>query len=411
MIRPSAYSRRFTVRAWAIVLVMLVIVPRVASSETAGSKTLKDVVAEIADLVSDAAKSQNQATIRVTGFINPFDSKKGAGPGIRGLLIASLKERGIESRDDGASLALTGNYTASKGTDGKSPDEFPVAKIDYKLATESGKILLNSEAAVKGESPGYVTDVASVTEMAGSNVAVNPSKPQEATKKIVESLPSLEKTSTVVIEGTKVRPEKGSKFAVEILKAKLTAKKEAPPEDQFTPVMPTLRSGVPYVALEKDEVYLVRICNEQDFDVAAALSIDGLDMFHFSKEQKDRSRFWIFYKKTAPYSLVGWHIAGSEFNSFLIGEYSKEAAGKQIMDESKLSQISVEFRAAWQDEKDMPADEPKKGASLAVPFTVHDGPKRKKENKLVSTNIGEFRARVTIRYDHDYPDLPEKPSK
>jgi hypothetical protein len=296
--------------------------------------------------------------------------------------------------------------------------------IDYELSALSDKLLLPSEKCASLSapptevvSPAEVTDPLSVARVVGPNLEVKPSDPRQLEKELVEAIKSPSKSPEPVdVDGTMVRPRKGSKFAVEILTATPSKVREAPPDDAYKPVPPMLREGLPYVLIPEGNCYAVKIYNDNDFHVAAAIAIDGLDLFHFSKEKN--MNYWIFgQKQVSPasddsiksaYAVFGFHREGQQFDRFLVGEYSKDPDAKLLVDDdSKLSQITVEFHAAWSRDSEMPADERTKdeGTDQSIPGTSR-GSGEKHAIRTVSLNVGKLRAMVTIRYEHGPPDLP-----
>lgn len=364
--------------------------------------SLDQGIADIVKQVVKIAEIQDQKTIRVSGFNNPFDSEKTAGAGIRGRLINKLKEQGIKHQER-ALLALTGEFQVAAAEiegDGGN-DKVPAAKIGYKLTNRAGTVLLDSEKSVKGESSAYVTDKADVAMLAGLIVEVDPKDTKKANEEINKALESDAKTTTVVIDGTMIRPQKDSKFAVEIFKAKLVDQKAS--LEKYQAVQPGLRDGVPYVDISAGEVYAVNICNENDFEVAAKLTVDGLSMFQFSSERARCTDFWIF-EPNQSYPLVGWHRSGDDFDSFLVSEYSKAEVGKSISDDSKFGQITVEFHRAFKSMDEMPEGE--RGNRTALQ-TTH-GPPLTFAKKAIKRFTGKFRAAVTVHYDRSFPDLPKE---
>ena len=103
----------------------------------------------------------------------------------------------------------------------------------------------------------------------GGNLEVDTKSYKQARAKINEAIENNAKTTTLFIQERKIRPKKGSKFAVEILKATLVRPDQATTLDQYKPAQPVLRGGVPYVDIDDGEVYAVKIYNENDFEIAA----------------------------------------------------------------------------------------------------------------------------------------------
>jgi hypothetical protein len=386
----------------------------IARADADRDPTLEDVLHEIAGVVAPRIKAEKQSAVRVKGFDDDFDDEKREGAKIRDLLIKELTALNIEVRGK-ASLLLSGTYSAAATTFEGENKEFPGAVIHFKLTLQGNDDpLIDTSRKASKIKPGQVTDPISVAKMVGVNLETKPNDPEKTKEKVLEAVKSPSKSSSGIdVDGTKVRPEKGSKFAVEILVAMPEKTGVVPPASAFAPVRPALRDGVPYVRIQKGGIYRVNIYNENDFAVVGALSIDGLDMFRFSEDHGKRSRFW-FFGKGQSYPLVGWHRAGDHYDSFLVGEFVKGQSELLADNEATLSKIEVEFCAAWTNDAEIPDDEltpaekadRTKRTNKGVPFTLRGADTQLKTTN-VKANIGKTRALVTIRYD-DYPDLPKK---
>lgn len=181
----------------------------------------------------------------------------------------------------------------------------------------------------------------------------------------------------------------------------------AAPHPLFTATIDA-RTGLPFVKLERDEYYEVRLINKAPFESAATLAIDGLDQFVFSDDkdpntgevQRDPKTgqpvFTFRLIKPGKSTVVrGWYRHSKQADSFVITEYAKTAAAK-LHSTAKLGTITVQFRAAWEKDADRPADET--GGDKGSGDGTGQGPPVAQDLKTVQRHVGVLRATVPIRY-------------
>jgi hypothetical protein len=112
------------------------------------------------------------------------------------------------------------------------------------------------------------------------------------------------------------------------------------------------KEGLAFVDIQEDEEYEVVIHNRSSRPVAVALSIDGLDVFHFSKERsaKGTPAFTHFLVEgNQSFSIVGWHHtadprATDNALSFLVTAYGQGAVSKAgIPSRGRIGVIHAQF--------------------------------------------------------------------
>lgn len=182
------------------------------------------------------------------------------------------------------------------------------------------------------------------------------------------------------LDEAKIRAEKGSPFAIEVLVGRQVRR-------------PSVVGMHAYVGLAKDDVYQVNLINDAEFEVAVDLRIDGLSMFRFSEAKGLR------YMIVPPKSSVlikGWHSSFSRAREFKITEYPDSAAAGVGQPVGDTGVITATFHAAWTGTppKGEPG-RPKNGSPLATGF----GNPVDSDTKPVKRNIGVVRASVVVRYD------------
>ncbi len=95
-----------------------------------------------------------------------------------------------------------------------------------------------------------------------------------------------------------------------------------------------------FVPLQRDDVFAIRLINDNDYAVAAVLSIDGLNVFSFS-ENKNYTHFII--KPNEQLTVPGWHRTNQKSDEFLITELAKGAAA-ELKSKAPVGTITVLFQ-------------------------------------------------------------------
>jgi hypothetical protein len=171
------------------------------------------------------------------------------------------------------------------------------------------------------------------------------------------------------------------------------------------------RNGLgPFIELNPSEVYAVRIINNSEHDVAVTLTIDGLNIFAFSKDPDYRRLGKVLIPRRSSHAVImGWHHFDGKGGSseFTIAEYAKNRADQLGIGQQQVGTVTVVFALAWRDDKERPADEPPAGG--APRGSVMTEPGKQTDNTFVKTvtYIGVPRAVISVRYDKAPPkDLP-----
>ncbi|HEX4591410.1 MAG TPA: hypothetical protein VH120_15855, partial [Gemmataceae bacterium] len=197
------------------------------------------------------------------------------------------------------------------------------------------------------------------------------------------------------ISGTLVSADPECQFAVEVRVRPLNHGGR-PAE----PRTPSLENGLPFVRIDKGELYEVRVVNNSPHEVAASLTIDGIDQFTFSDDRKpDGSpKFSVFVidpakdGKPGEVLIPGWHKTADpkrkdNFLSFLVTEYGKGAASKfPTQAIGKVGTITVGFARSY-----APGS---RGAGAETGF----GPSVEVTQEPVTRDLDVPFAFVTVRY-------------
>jgi hypothetical protein len=174
----------------------------------------------------------------------------------------------------------------------------------------------------------------------------------------------------------------------------------------------TDEKGQAFVRIDRDELYEVVVHNKSDREVAVALTIDGLDVFHFSKDRVretkeqangsqlvvDRPRFTHFIvAKNSSATIVGWHhsLQGertadgkiANYLSFLVTAHGQGAVTKAgITARGNVGVIHAQFSLT------SPAGKGRSGSETGF------GPPREVKQTAVERDIDPPSDFVTVRY-------------
>ncbi len=344
-------------------------------------------------------ENTHQDPVSVGFFTATRLEKTNTGPGIEELLKTELelKQKGSVKKD--AKFEIKGDYALTLNKSDPSLKEIKITIRIIQADTSDELTQLRVEVTLDGNRT--IAEVLQVT------AAIEPDgTKKERNKEIIKQA----ENPTVFIHGDKntlISSTKASPYDVEILvkplkdHAKQTAKPRAAKD----------ADGLAYVEINREELYEVKVANRSGRETAVAVSIDGIDMFHFSNDKNDRgepqfSHFILPPKGTpgAELPIVGWHksVSGKDnFLSFLVTEYGKGAASQEekktgLSAEGKVGVIHVQFAHC----KPLP-----EGAKSAPGNETGFGPPREVKQKPVQYEIDPPHDFVTIRYTRPL-DLP-----
>ncbi len=360
------------------------------------TEALRPALRGLSQKVAAVLKEQRKDTVAVGAFTGPAKYQASAGPGIQKLLIEELQQCGIRV-DRQADLEAKGEYR---------PLQKPQRPLELQLTIAIVDSQTGAKVAELGGSvpdPSVLPAVLSVTcvdpqvELVRQGKAAK--KPVEVIREerdrlargdeqlqslVVATALGLQKSDTPwpgpSVEGGIVRAGATRPYGVEILV-------KGPSGYASRPA--SLSEGLPFVALEKSEVFAVRLVNDADHDVAVELTLDGLNLFAFSDEKG--ARFVVVPPKQAT-TVVGWHRDRKTAEAFVITDYGKSAAAEKLIASDQVGTITAAFHAAWEKGQPPPADEYGRGA-------IGRGEQLAVESRGVQREVGRRRDVVSVRYN------------
>lgn len=147
---------------------------------------------------------------------------------------------------------------------------------------------------------------------------------------------------------SRVSTSKESPFQLEVLSTPLSDPNQRP----VAPLKVTVKDGMPFIELKKDDRYELKFYSKANEEVAIKVFIDGINMFYFSQDRDSQDK----YKPKFSHLIVppvqngievvsaipGWHksVSGDKnFLSFLVTSYGKGAS--QNIDVVSTGQVGV----------------------------------------------------------------------
>lgn len=155
-----------------------------------------------------------------------------------------------------------------------------------------------------------------------------------------------------------------------------------------------LDDGLPFVPIEKEEVYAIRLSNNADHDAAVWLAIDGISVFAFNEDPEpdgQRRDYHVIVPKGGSTVVWGWYRRKGTLDSFVVTDYARSAAALKN-ETAKLGMITAQFRACWEKGSRPPTDEMIRGLATGFGPTVTE---RWDHHPRV---LGSHRATITVRY-------------
>jgi hypothetical protein len=362
---------------WLVPAVCLVGVPAVRADNT-----LRKELAVVADGLAKAVKAFGHDAIAVGEFTGPPQLPTSGGPVIAQTLIEELNKKGLTVKRV-AAVGVKGEYRDVKDKE----TGLLAAQIKGTVTDRTGKVLFTFSRGVFGD--------ALLASLFGTTTPLPPGHDVRDRSRDLET--SLDQPG-VHVAGTRVSTSATSPFAVEILVAPYAGAalkaRAAKVED-----------GLAFVSIKRGEVYGVRLINKSDYEAAATLTIDGLNMYAFSTMRDPKTgqprHSQVIVDPHGSVVIKGWHLTDEVSQEFLVTEYARSAAF-ELGSTAKVGTITVSFAACWPDGARPPADEPAdpRSHSRSADATGR-GSQFKEKYVEVKRNFGVIRDVISVRYTKD----------
>jgi hypothetical protein len=317
-----------------------------------------------------------------------------AGVGLERVLVTQLELISPGSVKADAPFEVKGDYALVRSKGDPAMKEIKVtARL---IEKESGEELVNFRMETRLNGNNSIAEVVQVT------VALPPEGSKEVRNSLIQKRVAEPSVFINGPEKTLISSAKDSLYAIELLVKPLkdhdrqSAKPRAAREEV----------GKAFVSIEKDELYEVKVYNNSEREVAVALTIDGLDVFHFSKDRDDKGQPRFTHFIIAPkgsrenpdgtLTVVGWHNttdprARDNFLSFLVTAYGQGAISRAgLPGRGQVGVIHVQFSHC----RPLPVGATPKNSGNETGF----GPPREVRQKEVRYEIEPPHDFISVRY-------------
>lgn len=333
---------------------------------------------EVAKRVKGVCVKGNYTLVGVGDFSGGASVTGSSGPEIQTKLTTALEKEGLKVVKDEFHVELEGKYEPAKEpSTGLQGVRMTVRVTQASSGDDLDKIVR------------FVFGAESVPRLLGLSVTTKPDDDaQTQSKKFEDALKKQEKgTPQGAIDKTIIKAAEDSPYAIELLVKQ---------EGQLVPRKAEFAArGLPFVEINKSEVYAIRLVNESDTEAAVALSIDGLSVFHFT-ESEQKPTVWIVAPGKSV-TIPGWHKTESESLEFKVTDFPESAANKvNLKPSSTIGTVTATFSASFPP-GDLPPGEPNLKDTRGTGF----GEKIEFKTEHVQRQIGNPRATISVRYERE----------
>lgn len=362
---------------------MLVLASMCVSSVFAADRGLDDSVDQMGQKLCRYLDAKGHAEISIRSFEGPAELQASAGPGLVQRFTTVFQKHGVKVVDS-AAIILTGDYTLVQ-----SIEDQVTVRILGTLMDRTGDVLTDftlADAHIPGHGKVHlqsdVNHAEDVVQLLGITTDLYP---EDSAEDRNSDLKKRIEHPQVHISGNRCSASSRSPYHMQLM----IGRSSLPLQE---------RAGKAFVALQRADIYTVRLYNESEYDAAVKLCIDGLNVFTFSKLKKanGQPKYSVYVVPAGKMiELKGWHRTNDVVDQFQVMKYADSAAAT-LKHTQDIGTITASFFAAWPKGGTRPHDEDfvSKGDGNATGF----GPPVRQAAKEVQREIGRLRSSVSIRY-------------
>jgi hypothetical protein len=284
-----------------------------------------DLRKQLAGLAKEIHKVVKDDPIAMGEFTGPAGANASGGTAIQRVLVEELQRQGvrIEKR---AGMELKGDFGKAKNLDRK--------REEFKLTVQ----VLNAETRdIVSTLPGrYVADTDALIKLIGGTGRVDRFTNQDDYR---NQIVKLIDNPSVFIDGSAIRSRQDSPFSVQVL---------ARPRGTSggRPRLAREIDGQAFVDADLGEEIVVVLTNNSRSEVAATLSLDGLDMFYFAEEVSPNTgrpyRHWVLGPGQS-HRVEGWFHTLRDSRAFEIAPPGQGEATRVLGPAAKVGTITATF--------------------------------------------------------------------
>ncbi|WP_417732189.1 hypothetical protein [Rosistilla oblonga] len=381
---------------------------------TVRAQSLDDAIKNMSDDIAVFLESREKTSVAIGEFDGPDGST--AGRAIQQKLKENLLANNLEIKKLGARMKIRGSFSLD------SQSSFSIATIRSTLVDENGREMSGYRERVKLAEVTSLEDLSRIFGLTADLVAEQNGESDDAdatsgsakdqdsdaatlltsvSKAVTKKVSNAIKTPGFSYHGndkSKVKASDSSDFVVQLRRC---------PRDLsvFTPVDVLDEGGFAFAPLEDGDRYQVVVTNNSDHDIAAKVSIDGVNSFYFSGNPGFKANgSWVIAAGQSGV-IKGWYLNAHELAEFLITSDEKDA---KLPDPLDLGTVTVQFFHAWAHNTPVP--------KVELLAKNDRGQLQTTQGAVIGQQSGEVRrhfgktllASVSIRYSNP-DDLPEGP--
>jgi len=343
-----------------------------------GATEVQSKLSGFAKDIEKLLKEEGQSDVAIGEITGPPSLRAASGPGLQAQLTAELAARKIKVNPD-AFIFIKGEYQPIEEERNK---DALIVELTLTIRTKKGKKFGDLTARLDNKATDEFPKLLGLNVDMGRFIKGDNETRNEEMKKQVENPPPVK------IAETKIKAHEDSNYAVEVF-----VKRKG--ESEFKAVVPEKKDGKAFVDLKRGDVYKLRLHNAWTLEAPVSVTVDGVDAFQFFEEKDKKKPAYFLVAPTNKRDVEGWVMDTKEVSEFEIGSFSNSPAAKTIGSAAKLGAITVCFHPCWTG-KDPPKE--LEGARNIDPDATIQGPKIKRESKVLPRTIGPMVAAVTIRY-------------
>lgn len=352
----------------------------IAAAPLSASEELREKLGQMA---GDILKAVNNQPVTVGQFSPTALVDSNSGPGIEALLTEELNAHSPGCVRAESAYEIKGDYAFVK--DRHSPD-LKMLKINARLIEkEFGEELQNARIHVEVRRNHSIAQLLQVTTSLPGDHLSKSAELEHIEKSVHEPQVYIHPEHPSQVSSSPQSP-----YAIELYVKPLHDKGDARPR------VARLDKGRAWVDIRPNELYEIKLHNRSKLKTAVTLTVDGINVFHFSKDRKPDGRPAYSHYVLEPHSstvIVGWHhrVAGdTNFLSFLVTAYGQGAASQAgLPSRGEVGVIHASFAHCFDKVEGTP-----KSADAETGF----GPPRKVHQEPQAVYIDPPHDFVSIRY-------------
>lgn len=359
----------------------------------AHAQSLTEAMTQAATQIIAVMKDKKIPNLEIGEFTPSRVNPANGGPGLQKAIIDALEaqQKGIVQQK--ASVVLIAKFRVV-GDEKDKQGKFIREKVTFELLDEEDELIGGRITTFFNR----LQDIAQTEGITGSLDLDDDTRAQheDLKKRINKPRASIMDLPDGPVKGTLIKSSPDGKYAIEIATKSIA---EAKRQSVLAyPLPATVQNGLAEVEIAIQDVYEVRVYNFSDEEIAVQLTVDGLDLFTFSKDRDTTTRKPMFsHMIVAPRDTItipGWHNtidpnSDENFISFLVTKLGQGAAGKlPLLARGKIGVITVSVSLAHQ------VGSGKSRSSAETGF----GPPLKRSQKVVKRTIDPAHDFISVRY-------------